>query len=167
MHSPSLRFPIVSFLFFLCVCVCLFSANQVLCRVSSFWIIIYFFQVLLNQDEVSESQSDTRILRAPDEREINRIKPNPSLKIQPVFVDLGFGKKSANDRQANKGKQSNKGLNKGLCLEISGRVQHDSSDLKYLQQNQFATDSNEKNWQVPSGNGGLHTEDDGECLLDL
>ncbi|PNX99908.1 activating signal cointegrator 1-like protein [Trifolium pratense] len=123
-------------------------------------------KVLLNQDEVSESQSDNRILRAPEEREINRIKPNPSLKIQPVFVDLGFSKKSANDREANKGKQSNKGLNKGLCLEITGRVQHDSSDLKYLQQSQFATDSNEKNWQVPSGNGGLHIEDDGECLLD-
>ncbi|GAU38742.1 hypothetical protein TSUD_208530 [Trifolium subterraneum] len=126
-------------------------------------------EVLLNQDEVLESQSDNRLLRAPEEREVNRIKPNPSLKIQPVFVDLGFSKKSvpANDRQANKGKQSNKGLNKGLCLEITGRVQHDSSDLKYLQQNQFARDSNEKNWQVPSGNGGLHVEDDGECSLDL
>ncbi|CAK8563170.1 unnamed protein product [Lathyrus sativus] len=124
-------------------------------------------KVLLNQDEVSESKSDNRILRAPDEREVNRIKPNPTLKIQPVFVDLGFSKKSANDRQANKGKQSNKGLNKGLCLEITGRVQHDSNDLKYLQQSQFATDSNEKNWRVPSGNGGLHVEDDGECLLEL
>ncbi|CAI8610045.1 unnamed protein product [Vicia faba] len=124
-------------------------------------------KVLLNQDEVSESKSDNRILRAPDEREVNRIKPNPTLKIQPVFVDLGFSKKSANDRQANKGKQSNKGLNKGLCLEITGRVQHDSNDLKYLQQSQFATDSNEKNWRVPSGNGGLHVEDNGECLLEL
>ncbi|KAL5064793.1 hypothetical protein RYX36_026530 [Vicia faba] len=124
-------------------------------------------KVLLNQDEVSESKSDNRILRAPDEREVNRIKPNPTLKIQPVFVDLGFSKKSASDRQANKGKQSNKGLNKGLCLEITGRVQHDSNDLKYLQQSQFATDSNEKNWRVPSGNGGLHVEDNGECLLEL
>ena len=115
---------------------CLFTANQALCRVFvfSFWIPIYIFQVLLNQDEVSESQPDNRILRAPDVREVNRIKPNPTLKIQPVFVDLGFTKKSANDRQANKGKQSNKGLSKGLCLEITGRVQHDSKDLKYLQQ---------------------------------
>lgn len=124
-------------------------------------------KVLLNQDEVSESQPDNRILRAPDEREVNRIIPNPTLKIQPVFVDLGFSKKSANDRQANKGKQSDKGLSKGLCLEITGRVQHDSKDLKYLQQSQFATDSNEKFWQGPSGNGGLHVEDDGECLLDI
>nr|AFK42251.1 unknown [Medicago truncatula] len=124
-------------------------------------------KVLLNQDEVSESQSDNRILRAPDVREVNRIIPNPTLKIQPVFVDLGFSKKSANDRQASKGKQSNKGLSKGLCLEITGRVQHDSKDLKFLQQSQFATDSNGKIWQGPSGNGELHVEDDGECLLDI
>ncbi|AES91264.2 putative Zinc finger, C2HC5-type [Medicago truncatula] len=124
-------------------------------------------KVLLNQDEVSESQPDNRILRAPDVREVNRIIPNPTLKIQPVFVDLGFSKKSANDRQASKGKQSNKGLSKGLCLEITGRVQHDSKDLKFLQQSQFATDSNGKIWQGPSGNGELHVEDDGECLLDI
>lgn len=119
-----------------------------------------YLQVLLNEDEVSELQSDNRILRPPDEREVNRIKPNPTLKIQPVFVDLGFSKKSAKDRQ------SNKGLGKGVCLEITGRVQHDSKDLKYfMMESQLATASNEKLWQVPSGNGGLHVEDDGECLL--
>lgn len=121
-------------------------------------------KVLLNEDEVSELQSDNRIMRAPDAREVNRIKPNPTLKIQPVFVDLGFSKKSANDKQANKGRQANKGLSKGLCLEITGRVQYDNNDLKYLKESQFTTDSNEKIWQVSSGNGGLHVEEDGECL---
>ncbi|XP_061346631.1 uncharacterized protein LOC133292251 isoform X2 [Gastrolobium bilobum] len=95
-------------------------------------------KVLLNEDEVSELQSDNRILRPPDEREVNRIKPNPTLRIQPVFVDLGFRKKSAKDRQ------SNNDLSNGLCLEITGRVQHDSNDLKYhMMESQFATASNE------------------------
>lgn len=101
-----------------------------------FWILIYILQVLVNEDEVSELQPDNRILRPPDEREVNRIKPNPTLKIQPVFVDQGFSKKSAKDRQPNKG------LSKGMCLEISGRVQHDSNDLKYLmRENQLVTAS--------------------------
>ncbi|KAK7330365.1 hypothetical protein VNO77_24557 [Canavalia gladiata] len=90
-------------------------------------------KVLLNEGDVSELQSDNRILRPPDEREVNRIKPNPTLRIQPVFVDLGFGRKSTKD------KQSHKGLSKGLCLEITGRVQHDSNDLKYfMTENQLA-----------------------------
>ncbi|RDY12225.1 Activating signal cointegrator 1 [Mucuna pruriens] len=117
-------------------------------------------KVLVNQDEVSELQSENRILRPRDEREVNRIKPNPTLRIQPVFVDSGFSKKSAKDRQ------SHKGLNKGLCLEITGRVQHDSNDQKYfMMENRLATSSNENVWPVSAGNGGVHVEDDGECLL--
>ncbi|KAK7292214.1 hypothetical protein RIF29_07990 [Crotalaria pallida] len=116
-------------------------------------------KVLLNKDEVSESQSDNRILRPLDEREVNRIKPNPNLKIQPVFVDPGSSKRSAKDRQ------SNKGPSKGLCLEITGRVQHESNDLQHLMMgSQLATTSNEKIWQVPSVNGRRHAEDDHECL---
>lgn len=95
-----------------------------------------FLQVLVNEDEVSELQSDNRILRPPDERAVNRIKPNPTLKIQPVFVDLGFNKRSAEDRQ------SNKGQSRGLCLEITGRVQHDKND--FMMGSQLATVSNEK-----------------------
>ena len=77
-------------------------------------------QVILNRDEVEELESENRLLRPLDEgdREANRIKPNPSLRIQPVFLDPGPIRKPA------KGKQSNKGsLSKGLCLEITGRVQ--------------------------------------------
>jgi hypothetical protein len=79
-------------------------------------------QVLLNQDDVEELKSENRILRPLDEggREVNRIKPNPSLRIQPVFLDPGPSRKPAKGKQSNKG-----GLSKGLCMEITGRVQHD------------------------------------------
>lgn len=85
-------------------------------------------QVILNRDEVEELESENRLLRPLDgDREANRIKPNPSLRIQPAFLEPGPIRKPA------KGKQSNKGsLSKGLCLEITGRVQHDSNELKHL-----------------------------------
>lgn len=93
-----------------------------------------FFQVLLNKDEVSDIESENRILRPRDEREVNRIKPNPSLRVQPVFLDPGSTKKP------DKGRQPNKGLTKGLCLEITGRVQHDSNESRYfLKDRQVAT----------------------------
>lgn len=82
--------------------------------------------MLLSENEVSELQSGNSIMRPADEREVNRIKPNPNLKIQPIFIDPGSSNKSGKDRQPKKG------LNKGLCLEITGRVQHDSNDMKYL-----------------------------------
>ncbi|TXG50475.1 hypothetical protein EZV62_022999 [Acer yangbiense] len=87
-------------------------------------------KVLLNQDEASELESENRILLRPqDEREVNRIKPNPSLQVQPIFIDPGVTKK-----QPVKGKkQTNRHLpNGGLCLEITGRVQHDNNELKHL-----------------------------------
>ncbi|XP_028763444.1 activating signal cointegrator 1 [Neltuma alba] len=94
-------------------------------------------KVLLNEDEASGLQSENRILRPLDEREVNRIKPNPNLKIQPIFMDPGLGNKSGKDRQPKKG------LSKGLCLEITGRVQHDSNDLKYfMMESKLAADSN-------------------------
>ena len=86
-------------------------------------------QVLLNQDDVEELKSENRILRPLDEgdREVNRIKPNPSLRVQPVFMDPGPSRKPAKGKQSNKG-----GLSKGLCMEITGRVQHNSNELKYV-----------------------------------
>ncbi|XVE56952.1 hypothetical protein DITRI_Ditri04bG0052500 [Diplodiscus trichospermus] len=84
-------------------------------------------KVLLNEDEVSELESENRILlRRPDEREVNRIKPNPSLRMQPVFLNPAPGKKPS------KSKQPSKSPAGGLCLEITGRVQHDSNELKYF-----------------------------------
>ncbi|KAG6686867.1 hypothetical protein I3842_11G042900 [Carya illinoinensis] len=91
-------------------------------------------KVLLNEDEVSDIESENGILRPRDEREVNRIKPNPSLRVQPVFLDPGSTKKP------DKGRQPNKGLTKGLCLEITGRVQHDSNESRYfLKDRQVAT----------------------------
>lgn len=115
----------------------------------------------MNEDEVSELESENRILRPPDEREINRIKPNPTLQVQPVFMDPGPSRKPA------KGKQQNKRLENGMCLEITGRVQQESNELKYfMADNQLETSSNSNIWQRPSVNGGLHVEDDTECSLD-
>ncbi|MBA0582309.1 uncharacterized protein LOC105788412 [Gossypium raimondii] len=84
-------------------------------------------KVLLNEDEVSELESKNRILlRPPDEREANRIKPNPNLKLQPVFLSPVPSKKGSKSKQPSKSPVS------GLCLEITGRVQHDSNELKYF-----------------------------------
>lgn len=97
-----------------CSCLC----------IGAFPLLIYkHLQVMLNEDEVSELESENRILlRPPDEREVNRIKPNPTLRVQPIFIDPGVTKKPV------KGKQANRCLPNGLCLEITGRVQHDNNE---------------------------------------
>ncbi|KAL1814739.1 hypothetical protein ACET3Z_017313 [Daucus carota] len=82
-------------------------------------------KVLMNEDEISEEFQNSLLLRPADEREANRIKPNPSLTVQPVFVDPGPSKKST------KGSLRT-GIANGLCLEISGRIQHDSKELSIL-----------------------------------
>lgn len=80
------------------------------------------WQVLVNEDDVSESGSENRILRPAEERELNRIKPSPNLRVQPVFMDPGPTRNSA------KGRQRNSVLQTGLCLEITGRVRHDRNE---------------------------------------
>ncbi|PIN25796.1 Activating signal cointegrator 1 [Handroanthus impetiginosus] len=82
-------------------------------------------KVLLNEDEASEEMQNRILLRPPEEREENRIKPNPNLKIQPIFIDPG-------PRKTAKDKFLDKGLGNGLCLEISGRVQHGTNELDIL-----------------------------------
>ncbi|KAI3736805.1 hypothetical protein L2E82_26792 [Cichorium intybus] len=84
-------------------------------------------KVLLNEDEASEQFEKSILLQPANEREVNRIKPNPTLEIQPIFIDPGHSKKKA-DGKTNHVK---KGVSTGLCLEISGRVQHDTSELKH------------------------------------
>ncbi|KAK3011770.1 hypothetical protein RJ639_012553, partial [Escallonia herrerae] len=81
-------------------------------------------KVLMNEDEASEELQNRSLLQPPDEREANRIKPNPNLKVQPVFLDPDPSKKNV------KGNHLNKGPSNGLCLEISGRVQHDTNELR-------------------------------------
>ncbi|KAL3845960.1 hypothetical protein ACJIZ3_003363 [Penstemon smallii] len=83
-------------------------------------------KVLLNEDEASEELQNRILLQPPEgRREEIRIKPNPNLKIQPIFIDPG-------PRKTSKDKNLNKGLSNGLCLEISGRVQHGISELDAL-----------------------------------
>lgn len=77
-------------------------------------------KVLMNEDEASEELQNRLLLQPSEEREAARIKPNPTLKIQPVFVDPGPRKPTKENL--------NKCLSNGLCLEISGRVQHDRND---------------------------------------
>lgn len=79
-------------------------------------------KVLMNEDDNSQDMQNI-LLQPPNEREANRIKPNPSLKVQPVFVNPGPSKKTVKSRGNNHLKPN------GLCLEISGRVQHDTKEL--------------------------------------
>ncbi|GLU12360.1 hypothetical protein SLE2022_290450 [Rubroshorea leprosula] len=120
-------------------------------------------KVLLNEDEVSELESKNSILlRPPDEREVNRIKPNPTLKVQPVFVNPGpLNKKPSKDGQPSKS------ISNGLCLEITGRVQHDSNESKHFMTNKEVGMTSESTfWQGPSVNARLQDNDNVECSLD-
>ncbi|XP_021733824.1 activating signal cointegrator 1-like [Chenopodium quinoa] len=114
-------------------------------------------RVLLNQDDTSELETGLNILRPPDQREASRVKPNPTLQVQPVFIDPGPREKPLKD------KRSNKGLNKGLCLEISGRVQHDRSDFKHFVEEPLGSSSANDYLQGLTWNGVTHMEDDAEC----
>ncbi|KAK9116744.1 hypothetical protein Sjap_015691 [Stephania japonica] len=78
-------------------------------------------KVVVNKDEISEEHG---LLRPPDEREANRIKANPSVKVQPVFVTPTDSKGSTKGRSQSKKLSTST----GLCLEITGRVRHDSND---------------------------------------
>lgn len=114
-------------------------------------------RVLLNQDDASELESGGSILRPPDEREASRIKPNPTLQVQPIFIDPG---PRVNPQ---KEKRSNKSLNKGLCLEISGRVQHDRSEFKRYVEEPHGSSSASDHVQGESWNVITCMEDDAEC----
>ncbi|XP_049367318.1 uncharacterized protein LOC125832211 [Solanum verrucosum] len=82
-------------------------------------------KVLLNKDEAAEELQKGILFRPAEEKEATRIKPNPNLKVQPVFVDPG-------PRKTPKEKNNKKGPRNGLCLEITGRVQHDTSEHSRL-----------------------------------
>ncbi|CAH8366857.1 unnamed protein product [Eruca vesicaria subsp. sativa] len=89
--------------------------------------------VLLNEDDISELESGNRILGPPETtRTVNRIKSNPTAKLIPIFLDFGPTEKKTNIGISSS-KRDNKKNRNWLCLEITGRVQHDMSELKYLQ----------------------------------
>lgn len=112
----------------------------------------------MNQDDVSELESESNILRPPDAREISRVKPNPTLQVQPTFIDPGPSERP------HKEKRSGKSINKGLCLEISGRVQHDRGEYKRFVEDHLESSSSNDHLQGQSSwNGVAHMEDDAEC----
>lgn len=80
-------------------------------------------QVLLTEDEASQEIQNRILLRPSEERETTRIKPNPNLKMLPVFMDPGPRKPVKED--------VGKRLKSGLCLEVSGRVQHDTNEFRH------------------------------------
>lgn len=115
----------------------------------------------MNEDELSDFESRNGILRPPDEREVNRIKPNPTLRVQPIFIDPGPQKKAANSKAPPKKTRAN-----GLRLEITGRVQHESNELKQFKADNNPEKENMKFSQGYSANAGSRVEDDPECSLD-
>lgn len=80
-------------------------------------------QVLLTEDEASQEIQNRILLRPSEERETTRIKPNPNLKMLPVFMNPGPRKPVKED--------VSKRLKSGLCLEVSGRVQHDTNEFRH------------------------------------
>ncbi|XP_058096496.1 uncharacterized protein LOC131242106 isoform X2 [Magnolia sinica] len=118
-------------------------------------------KVVMNEDEASQLESDYRILRPLEEREMNRIKPNPTIRVQPVFVDPGTAKNPDRGRQ-------NMRSPINICLEISGRVQHDDRDLQhFMADGRRGVVSHGSSLQSPSVKSDAYTtEDDYECSLD-
>ncbi|KAK8921422.1 hypothetical protein KSP39_PZI020279 [Platanthera zijinensis] len=98
-------------------------------------------KVVLNREEAAESGSDYRLLRPAEEREQIRVKPNPSVRIQPVFIKTGPSRPQ-NALPAN-----------AVRLEITGRVQHDNKELLRLVSNH-------------SKHGAAQEADDPDCSLD-
>ncbi|XP_020575709.1 activating signal cointegrator 1 [Phalaenopsis equestris] len=104
-------------------------------------------KVILNKDEAAEMESEYRILRPAEEREQNRIKPNPTVRVQPVFVNTGPNRKP--DKMKLNALTAN-----GFCLEKSGRVQHDSNELGRFVGNYSRNDTS------------LGLADEAECSVD-
>lgn len=121
---------------------------------------VNFLQILMNEDDASELESENRILRPPEEREENRIKPNPTIKNQPVFMDTGPVRNLAREKQ-------NKKLPNGLDLEITGRVQHDSNEPHCLVAEKLRETSSSGSYQRdPPVSSNVYVTDDNECSLD-
>ncbi|KAL5201680.1 hypothetical protein ABZP36_036034 [Zizania latifolia] len=83
-------------------------------------------KVVLNKDEATELESEHRILRPLEEKDQSqRIQPNPTIREQPMFIETGSVKPKT-DRV----RQSKRLAKNGLCLEVTGRLQHDDKDLQ-------------------------------------
>ncbi|KAF0915397.1 hypothetical protein E2562_036095 [Oryza meyeriana var. granulata] len=83
-------------------------------------------KVILNKDEATVLESEHRILRPPEEKDQSHcIQANPTIREQPVFIETGPVKPKT-DRV----RQSKRLAKNGLCLEVTGRLQHDDKDLQ-------------------------------------
>ncbi|WVZ64943.1 hypothetical protein U9M48_014385 [Paspalum notatum var. saurae] len=85
-------------------------------------------KVILNKDGATELETEHPIMRPPEEKEqSHRIQPNPTIREQPVFVETGPVK-----LKTDRAKQSKRLAKNGLCLEVTGRLQHDDKDLQSI-----------------------------------
>lgn len=89
---------------------------------------MFFFQVILNKDGTTELETEHPIMRPPEEKDqSHRIQPNPTIREQPVFVETGPVKP-----KTDRAKQSKRLAKNGLCLEVTGRLQHDDKDMESI-----------------------------------
>ncbi|KAK4804456.1 hypothetical protein SAY86_004273 [Trapa natans] len=119
-------------------------------------------KVLVNEDELSEFDSGSGILRPPDKKEVNRIKPNPTLHVQPIFIDPGPLKKASVNPKA----PAKKARAICLCLEITGRVQHESNELKQFKVDNHSEKENIEFSQGFSVHSSSRAQEVPECSLD-
>ncbi|KAL6846578.1 hypothetical protein ACP4OV_024026 [Aristida adscensionis] len=85
-------------------------------------------KVILNKDGATELESEHPIMRPSEEKDhSHRIQPNPTIREQPVFIETGPVK-----LQTDRIKQSKRLAKNGLCLEVTGRLQHDDKDLQSI-----------------------------------
>ncbi|CAN6174305.1 unnamed protein product [Urochloa humidicola] len=85
-------------------------------------------KVILNKDGVTELETEHPIMRPSEEKEqSHHIQPNPTIREQPVFVETGPMKP-----KTDRAKQSKRLGKNGLCLEVTGRLQHDDKDLQSI-----------------------------------
>lgn len=85
--------------------------------------------MILNSDDATQLESEHPIMRPSEEKDQgHRIQPNPTIREQPVFVETGPVKP-----KTERARQSKRLGKNGLCLEVTGRVQHDDKDLQRIQ----------------------------------
>ncbi|NP_001131878.1 uncharacterized LOC100193257 [Zea mays] len=85
-------------------------------------------KVILNKDGSTEVETEHPIMRPPEEKDqSHRIQPNPTIREQPVFVETSPVKP-----KTDRAKQSKRLAKNGLCLEVTGRLQHDDKGMESI-----------------------------------
>eukprot|EP01018_Ginkgo_biloba_P038501 Gb_33235 [translate_table: standard] len=109
-------------------------------------------KVVMTEDEAAELETQSSILRPNpnfEERMCSRIKANPSIRENPVYIDTRAAM-GANRSIPFKGKKP-VGFQVGVCLAISGRVQHDDPLVEALSTSGFKSKETplDSSWQQP------------------